>query len=326
VETAAAETAAAETAAATGSDTPMASTTSSVASATPAEPPQEQPRGRTCRFRPCIDLHDGKVKQIVGSTLSDDAAHQVTTNFETDAAPSEFARKYREAGLPGGHVIMLGPGNEEAACDALRAYPGGLQLGGGVTPENAGRYLEAGASHVIVTSYVFREGKIDYGRLRAMRDAVTRRRLVLDLSCRRRPDDPAGPFHVVTDRWLRFTDLALTKESLTALAEYCDEFLVHGVDVEGKRQGIIEELVAMLGEWSPIPVTYAGGVRSVADCDLVRDRGAGRVDVSIGSALDVFGGDLKWDDVVRWHRASVGAGAEREASSGESPPKRARAA
>ena len=263
------------------------------------------PPPRQCRFRPCIDLHDGKVKQIVGSTLSDEPGKRPTTNFETSKAPSEFADMYREAGLPGGHVIMLGPNNDDAAKEALGAFPGGMQVGGGITPDNAKAFVDAGASHVIVTSYVFRDGKVDWERIAKMRDAVGKHRLVLDLSCRRQPTDPQGPYYVVTDRWQKFTDFAISKENLVALAEFCDEFLVHGVDVEGKRQGILEDLVRVLGEWSPITVTYAGGVRSLADCDLVRELGRGRVDVSIGSALDVFGGDLAWKDVVAWSRAGA---------------------
>jgi phosphoribosylformimino-5-aminoimidazole carboxamide ribotide isomerase len=225
-------------------------------------------------------------------------------------------RMYAAAGMPGGHVIMLGKGNEEAALSALRAYPGGLQVGGGVTAENARAYLDAGASHVIVTSYVFRDGAIDYERLALLVAAVGRERLVLDLSCRRRarPADDAGGgggggggeggggsgYFVVTDRWQRFTQVEVTRESLVALSAHCAEFLVHGVDVEGMRVGIMEDLVEKLGAWSPIPVTYAGGARCMADLERVRELGRGRVDLTIGSALDIFGGDVPWVDVVAW--------------------------
>ena len=255
---------------------------------------------RFAKFRPCIDLHQGKVKQIVGSTLSDDPGQGPVTNFEATKPSQDFAAMYQRDGLPGGHVIMLGPGNEEAAKAALRAYPGGLQIGGGITPANAGGYLEAGASHVIVTSYVFREGRLDAERLDELVRAVGKERLVLDLSCRRR--EPGGPFYVVTDRWQKFTSLALSAETLSQLAEHCVEFLVHAVDVEGKQSGIEEDLVKALGEWSTIPVTYAGGARSIDDLELVSQLGGGRVDLAIGSALDVFGGALKYDAVVAWDR------------------------
>ena len=249
------------------------------------------------RFRPCIDLRDGRVVQIVGGTLRDDA-RGVETNFVSEHAPEYYAELYRRDVLPGGHVIALGPGNHDAALAALGAFPGGMQYGGGVTPANAGAYLQAGASHVIVTSYVFRDGRLDHERLREIQGVVPRNRLVLDLSCRRRDD----AYWIVTDRWQRFTDMALTANTFALLAEYCDEFLVHAVDVEGRRAGVDADLAELLGV-SPIPVTYAGGVRSLADLELVKQRGGGRVDISIGSALDLFGGSLPYADVVAWqHR------------------------
>ena len=252
-------------------------------------------------FKPCIDLHQGRVKQIVGSTLSDEPGKGPTTNFESSKPSNEFASMYKSDGLNGGHVIMLGPGNEEAAKAALRAYPGGLQVGGDITPSNAAEYLEAGASHVIVTSYVFREGTLDRGRLAELVKAVGPKRLVLDLSCRRREAD--GPFYVVTDRWQKFTNLALSAATLKELSAHCDEFLVHAVDVEGKQSGVEADLVSALGEWSPIPVTYAGGARSLADLEVVSRLGKGKVDLAIGSALDVFGGALPYEKVVSWCRA-----------------------
>jgi phosphoribosylformimino-5-aminoimidazole carboxamide ribotide isomerase len=250
------------------------------------------------RFRPCIDLRGGRVVQIVGSSLRDDGTSPVT-NFETDHSPALFARRYRADALPGGHVIALGPGNRQAALEALQAFPGGLQMGGGMTPDTALEYIDAGASHVIVTSYIFQEGQLDQERLAALVNVVGRQRLVLDLSCRKRGDD----YWVVVGRWQRFTEVPITEETLTRLAESCAEFLVHGVDVEGKRLGIDVSLVELLGEWSPIPVTYAGGARTLADLELVKARGRGRVDLSIGSALDLFGGDLSYDAVVAWQRA-----------------------
>ncbi|GAQ85649.1 1-(5-phosphoribosyl)formimino-5-aminoimidazole-4-carboxamide ribonucleotide isomerase [Klebsormidium nitens] len=263
---------------------------------------------RAVQFRPCIDIHKGKVKQIVGSTLKDldgpsSSASEPVTNFESEKSAAEFASLYREDELTGGHVIMLGatPESQRAALDAVRAYPGGLQVGGGITPDNAAAYLDEGASHVIVTSYVFRDGTVDRERLQKLLRVVGRQRLVLDLSCRKKD----GLYHVVTDRWQRFSDLALTPQSIAELAQSADEFLVHGVDVEGMRLGIDEELVSLLGELSPIPVTYAGGARSLADLEVVKAAGKGRVDITVGSALDIFGGDLPYRDVVNWHRKQL---------------------
>jgi phosphoribosylformimino-5-aminoimidazole carboxamide ribotide isomerase len=250
------------------------------------------------RFRPCIDLRAGRVVQIVGGTIRDDNESQAVTNFETDRSPADFAAIYREDNLKGGHVIALGPGNHEAALSALRAFPGGLQMGGGITPENAGTYLDAGASHVIVTSYIFQDGKLDRARLDKLVGSVGRSRLVLDLSCRMRD----GEYWVVTDRWQKFSDLRVDAETLTDLSECCDEFLVHGVDVEGHRLGMEFPLIELLGQHSPIPVTYAGGARALSDLDYIATLGQGRVDLTIGSALDIFGGDVPYREVVEWHR------------------------
>ncbi|OWM79814.1 hypothetical protein CDL15_Pgr023226 [Punica granatum] len=253
------------------------------------------------QFRPCIDIHKGKVKQIVGSTLRDlkDGDSTPTTNFETDKSPSEFANLYRQDGLTGGHVIMLGadPLSKAAAIEALRAYPGGLQVGGGITSENSLSYIDEGASHVIVTSYVFSNGKMDLERLKDLVHVVGKQRLVLDLSCRKKE----GRYAIVTDRWQKFSDVYLDEKVLDFLAGYADEFLVHGVDVEGKKLGIDEELVALLGRHSPIPVTYAGGVTVMNDLERIKLAGMGRVDVTVGSALDIFGGNLPYKDVVEWH-------------------------
>ena len=249
-------------------------------------------------FRPCIDLRDGRVVQIVGGTLRDGDASGTVTNFETERSPADFAQMYRDDGFVGGHVIALGAGNESAALLALNAYRGGLHIGGGITPQNATQFLEAGASHVIVTSYVFRDGQIDMQRLDELIGVVGKDRLVLDLSCRKRDD----AYVVVTDRWQTFTDVVVNEETLCELAGYCVEFLVHGVDVEGKRAGIEEPLVNMLGKWSPVPVTYAGGAQRLEDLDRVLALGQGRVDLTIGSALDIFGGDVSYRDVVAWHK------------------------
>lgn len=250
------------------------------------------------KFRPCIDLHSGKVKQIVGSTLTDGTTP--AENFSTDRPAADFAKQYLRDQLTGGHVILLGPGNSEAAKDALAAYPGGLQVGGGINDQNAMEWLDAGASHVIVTSHVFSKGQVDFERLQALVKLVGKERLVLDLSCRRK--HPDGDYYVVTDRWQTFTDLVVNQDTLIQLGNYCDEFLVHGVEVEGKQCGILEDLVVLLGDCSPIPATYAGGVRSIADMELVKALGKGKVDLTIGSALDCFGGALSYDEVVAWHK------------------------
>ena len=248
-------------------------------------------------FRPCIDLHEGKVKQIVGGTLGNDSS-RLRTNFVSDRPAAWYAGLYRRDGLKGGHVVMLGPGNETEAQAALKAYPGGLQIGGGVTADNARAWLEAGASHVIVTSWMFRDGRLDESRLARLVEAVGRPRLVLDLSCRRRGDE----YFVVTDRWQKFTELAVRRETLETLAASCSEFLIHAVDVEGLSQGIDRELVSRLGQWSPLPTTYAGGARSLSDLEEVTRLGRGRIDLTIGSALDIFGGNgVRYDEVVAFN-------------------------
>ena len=240
------------------------------------------------KFRPCIDLHNGKVKQIVGSTLTDDDPSTLQTNFIADKPPAWFAELYRSDGLTGGHIIKLGPGNESAAEEALAAWPGGLQIGGGITAQNGAEWLEKGASHVIVTSWVFRDGVVDMKRLEALVSEVGRDRLVLDLSCRRRED----AYVIVTDRWQKFTEVVINEKTLLELSDYCDEFLIHAADVEGKCRGIEVGLVEILGAWSPIPTTYAGGICSMDDLECIKVAGQGRLDATIGSALDIFGGEL----------------------------------
>lgn len=256
-------------------------------------------------FRPCIDIHNGKVKQIVGASLKD-AGDFAEENFVSERSAADFARLYRQKGLCGGHVILLNAADsayyratKEQALAALAAYPGGLQVGGGITADNAGEFLAAGAGHVIVTSYVFAGGVIRYDRLERLREAVGRERLVLDVSCRRRGDD----YYVVTDRWQRWTAERVTHGLLEELAGYADEFLIHAVDVEGKASGIERPLVRLLGGWQGIPVTYAGGVGSFADLEELRALGQGRVNVTIGSALDLFGGSLDFEKVLACCRA-----------------------
>ncbi len=252
-------------------------------------------------FRPCIDIHNGRVKQIVGGSLRDegDAAEE---NFVSAQDGAFYAEFYRRHGLRGGHFILLNRKDSRyyketkaQALLALAAWPGALQVGGGITPENAMEFLEAGASHVIVTSYVFRDGVLNYDNLKRLVAVTGRERLVLDLSCRKRD----GVYYIVTDRWQKFTREQVTVELLEKLKDYADEFLIHAVDVEGKASGIEEELVELLGSWSKVPITYAGGVGSYADLEKLKQRGNNQVNVTIGSALALFGGHLDFEAVLK---------------------------
>ena len=250
------------------------------------------------RFRPCIDLHQGKVKQIVGGTLRDDGPGP-RENFVATAGAGEFAVKFRGDGLTGGHVIKLGPGNDEAAKEALAAWPVGLQIGGGIDAGNAGEWLAAGASHVIVTSWLFESGRFSAARVEELAGTIGAGKLVIDLSCRR----TAQGWTVAMDRWQTLTDLDVTPATLDRLAPWCDEFLIHAADVEGLCGGIDGDLVAMLGAWGGRPTTYAGGAASMADLEKVQDLSGGRVDVTVGSALDLFGGTgVRYEDLVAWNR------------------------
>ena len=253
-------------------------------------------------FRPCIDIHNGQVKQIVGGSLKD-LNNGATENFVAKQDASFYARLYREKGIRGGHVILLNPPSsefyektKEQALMALMEYPGGLQLGGNVTPLNAEEYLKAGASHVIVTSYVFKDGRVHYERLEEMCRAVGKEHLVLDVSCRK----TEGGYRVVTDRWQKTTQEVVSYNLLDRLSAYCDEFLVHAVDVEGKADGIEKELAGILGRWGKIPVTYAGGVHNFEDLRLLKELGKNRLNVTIGSALDLFGGSMRFEEVLQF--------------------------
>lgn len=256
------------------------------------------------KFRPCIDIHNGKVKQIVGGSLTD-LQDQAAENFVSELDGAYYSGFYKKDGLKGGHVIMLNgissPYYELTRQQAMRAlsdYPGGLQIGGGIHQENAQEYLNAGASHVIVTSYVFQNGELNYQNLQRMKQAVGREHLVLDLSCRRKD----GQYYIVTDRWQKFTDVVLSPKVLDELAGYCDEFLIHAVDVEGKANGIETQLVDMLGAWDGIGITYAGGIGSFDDLNNLRIHGQNKLDVTIGSSLDLFGGTMTYRDVLRFCR------------------------
>jgi phosphoribosylformimino-5-aminoimidazole carboxamide ribotide isomerase len=250
------------------------------------------------KFRPCIDLHQGKVKQIVGGTLRDDGPGP-RENFVASAGASEFAGKFRDDGLTGGHVIKLGPGNDEAAREALAAWPGGMQIGGGIHVDNAREWLDAGASQVIVTSWLFEDAKFSEERLGRLVDEIGAERLVIDLSCRR----TVHGWTVAMDRWQTLTDLEVTPGVLERLAPSCSEFLIHAADVEGLCRGIDADLVAMLGAWGACPITYAGGAATMADVARVQELSGGRVDVTVGSALDLFGGSgIRYDELVAWNR------------------------
>jgi len=238
------------------------------------------------RFRPCIDLHQGVVKQIVGSTLGEKDGKSPVTNFQAEKPSEWYAGLYRKDNLTGGHIIQLGPGNKKAAEKALAAWPGGMQIGGGIRLDNAREWLDAGAVAVIVTSWVFYNGKIDKDRLQRLTGAIGKERLVLDLSCRRR----GGEYIIVTDRWKTFSRECISPRLLDELAGFCGEFLIHGVDVEGKCQGIEIPLIEILGKWAERPVTYAGGIRSMDDIQRIQELGSGAIDFTVGSALDIFGG------------------------------------
>lgn len=257
-------------------------------------------------FRPCIDIHNGKVKQIVGGTLRDEG-DQARENFVSEQDSAFFASFYEKYQIKGGHIILLNGKDspyyndtKDQALLALRTYPGGLQVGGGITAQNAKEFLEAGASHVIVTSYVFRDGKVNYENLEKLFQITGKEHLVLDLSCRKK----GGDYYIVTDRWQKFTEEKVNVALLDKLAGYADEFLIHAVDVEGKASGIERELVELLGSWHKIPITYAGGVGNFKHLEQLREWGQGNLNVTIGSALDLFGGSMSFEDVLNWMRKS----------------------
>ncbi len=255
------------------------------------------------RLRPCIDIHDGQVKQIVGGSLFDLGVGK--TNFTATEGGAFYGQLYGELGLDGGHIILLNPAGTEnyeadkrTAKDALEAFPGGFMVGGGITPENAAEFLQAGATHVIVTSYVFRDGRVDMERLERLVREVGREHLVLDLSCKRTDRG----YCIATDRWQKLTEVYVTDETLDMLRTFSAEYLIHAVDVEGKRNGIEEPLAELLGNWAGLPVTYAGGVGSFRDLEILRKAGKNRLDVTIGSALSIFGGDMDLKEVIDFLR------------------------
>ena len=252
------------------------------------------------QFRPCIDIHNGAVKQIVGGSLKD-VGNQAKENFVSKYNAAFYAKLYQKYQLKGGHIILLNnkvseyfEATKAQAMEALKAYPGGLMIGGGIDADNAMEYLEAGASHVIVTSYVFKNGDVNISNLKKLVNTVGKEHVVLDLSCRK----IEGEYRIMTDRWQKASNVILNHETLNYFKDYCDEFLIHAVDVEGKNGGIEEELVMMLGDWAKIPMTYAGGVHNFYDLELLRGLGRGKIDVTIGSALDLFGGSMDFEKVL----------------------------
>jgi phosphoribosylformimino-5-aminoimidazole carboxamide ribotide isomerase len=246
-------------------------------------------------FRPCIDLHEGKVKQIVGSSLTDDCS-SVKTNFVSPYTPEYYARMYFEDHLTGGHVIMLGRNNTASAKAALSAFPGGLQIGGGINNDNAQEWLDCGAAKVILTSFIFSGGELNLDNLSEIFRIVGRDRLVLDLSCR----FFNGEYFIVTDRWQKYTSIKVDADILNFLSQYCSEYLIHAVDVEGKQAGIDVKLLEIIGRHSPIDAVYAGGICSFNDIDTIWQKGQGRVSFTIGSALDIFGGNLSYREVINY--------------------------
>lgn len=253
-------------------------------------------------FRPCIDIHNGKVKQIVGSSLKDQG-DQAKENFVAEYDSAYYAGLYQENQLKGGHIILLNgkdspyyEATRQQAVKALQAYPGGMQVGGGITAENAEDFIRAGASHVIVTSYIFQKGEIRMDRLEQLKKQVGKEHIVLDVSCKKKD----GAYYIVTDRWQTMTDIQVDLELLSGLSAYCDEFLIHAVDVEGKNSGIEVELVRSIADFDKAPITYAGGVHSYEDIELLKKIGQGKIHVTIGSALDLFGGTLSFEKVMTY--------------------------
>jgi phosphoribosylformimino-5-aminoimidazole carboxamide ribotide isomerase len=259
------------------------------------------------RFRGCIDIHSGQVKQIVGGTLNKDDTttdSSLSTNFVSTLPSSHYAQLYNDNNVTGTHVIKLGsnPENDKTALEAIKSWPGGLQIGGGINDTNALYWIEQGASHVIVTSWLFPNNEFSMERLLKLEQLVGKAKIVIDLSCRKRVTDSGIKWMVATNKWQTITDFELSRDNFQLLGEHCDEFLVHAADVEGLCQGIDEELVVKLSEWCDSPITYAGGAKNIDDLKRVQELSNGKVDLTYGSALDIFGGKLvKFEDCCKWN-------------------------
>lgn len=254
------------------------------------------------KFRPCIDIHNGCVKQIVGGSLQD-TGNKAKENFVAKQDAAYYANMYRNLGLSGGHIILLNDTSspyyditKEQALLALEAYRGGMQVGGSINPKNALGYLDAGATHVIVTSYVFNDGKINMDNLTFLNNKVGKEHIVLDLSCKKKD----GKYYVATDRWQKLTDVQVDEKLFYDLEQYCDEFLIHAVDVEGKGNGMDEDVVEILGKLEGMKITYAGGISSFSDLDKLKEIGQNKIDFTIGSALDIFGGSMSFEKVCAY--------------------------
>ena len=250
-------------------------------------------------FRPCIDIHNGSVKQIVGSSLSDSNA--VSENFVSEKDSAYYAKLYADKGLKGGHVIILNKigtpeyeASREAALLALSTTPGLLQVGGGITDENAYSFIKEGASHIIVTSYLFENGELSFDKMKRLKEAVGKEHVVFDLSCKKVNDS----YYIATNRWQTVTDTKLDVDMLCKLEEFCDEYLIHAVDVEGKSNGPEKDLIKELSSYEGNKITYAGGIRSTEDIETINMLSNGKMDFTIGSALDIFGGNLKFEEVA----------------------------
>ncbi len=253
------------------------------------------------QFRPCIDIHNGKVKQIVGSSLKDEG-NEAKENFVSHKDASYYANLYKEHNIKGAHVIMLNAidsefyeATKQQAMLAISTYPNSLQVGGGINAQNASEYIEKGADKVIVTSYAFKNGEIQYENLDNLVNAVGKEHIVLDLSCKKRD----GKYYIVTDRWTKFTKVEVNYEALETLSKYCSEFLIHAVDVEGKQSGIDENLIQYLGQWNGVPITYAGGIHTYEDIEKIAKLSHGTIHITVGSALDLFGGNLSYEKIIK---------------------------
>ncbi|KAG0146857.1 hypothetical protein CROQUDRAFT_656846 [Cronartium quercuum f. sp. fusiforme G11] len=252
-------------------------------------------------FRPCIDLHNGQVKQIVGGSLDLNDPDKLQTNFSSNQPVEYYTGLYQGHNLTGTHLIKLGPSNDETALRALNSWRGQIQLGGGVDLSNAEKWLDAGADKIIVTSFLFPGCKFSEERLRQIVELVGKEKLVIDLSCKKRDSS----WFVASNQWRDLTDTEVNEETLRDLSNSCAEFLIHAADHEGLCKGIDTDLVKCLGKWSRVPVTYAGGANSVTDLDLVKRLSDSKVDLTFGSALDIFGGTkVKFEDLVHWNKTN----------------------
>ncbi len=249
-------------------------------------------------FRPCIDVFKGKVVQLIGTSLFGGEEKTIVKHFESEYSPAYYAELFKQDNLKGGHILSLGSGNNDVVIEALKAFNGGMKYGGSVTPENAHVYLDAGATHVIVNSYVFDNGEINLPNLKSLVKSIGKDKLVLDMSCRKKN----GDYYIVTNLWEKFTNVILDQKSLQDISKYCDEIIVHGVDSEGRKQGLESDLVRILAQHTPIKTVYAGGISSIADLTMIKALGNEKIDPCIGTALSIYGGNLSYYEVLEWNK------------------------